>query len=411
MIKEKDTGFYIANQDQAGFDEIQRLLISYTNHNPVVLEGEPGVGKTELVKFLGKLLETEVNRFNCSEDTMLEDIIGGEKLTAVGEEGSRATDTKFVEGVIPKSMKKGEICYLDEFNQVRVGVQKGLNSTLEEDATLRTPDQKEVKVNPGYLCIISYNPGTSPGMADIEPAVADRCKYIKFEDLNHDLQVRIALVKAKILNEKDILDEEVEERGVIIKDMSQEKDKSKKELEEEFSFVIKKDGTWCYHSNGKKVPDNTEGIIKKYLFYNNEGNKKLDTPNEKVEELYELTSEFINYIGEIKEIIRNGTNYLSDDFKEHFDLDEYNRFDLELPGPRPIIRAIKEYQVYKNKGYSASKIKEVITRGLIDGICKGKIASKQIGKNCTLRQLFEKIAQAKGLLNKGSDYADIPISD
>jgi len=53
---------YIANQTQGPLDEVQRAVIAYEQRKPILMGGDPGSGKTELTKFLGKILGKRVDR-------------------------------------------------------------------------------------------------------------------------------------------------------------------------------------------------------------------------------------------------------------------------------------------------------------------------------------------------------------
>ena len=79
-------------------EEISRVIVGQENviegvltaifcGGNVLLEGVPGLGKTELVKALSKVLELEFNRIQFTPDLMPADIIGT-KMMSTNEQGT-----------------------------------------------------------------------------------------------------------------------------------------------------------------------------------------------------------------------------------------------------------------------------------------------------------------------------------
>ena len=58
-------------------DSVQLVLASILARGHVLLEGGPGLGKTRLVKLIGRLLGLQVGRIQCTPDLMPADILGG----------------------------------------------------------------------------------------------------------------------------------------------------------------------------------------------------------------------------------------------------------------------------------------------------------------------------------------------
>ena len=78
-----------------GQHEVHRLLlIGVFSRGHVLLEGLPGVGKTALVKALGKLMLLEFKRIQFTPDLLPSDILGG-SILQVMPDGKRVSGTYY----------------------------------------------------------------------------------------------------------------------------------------------------------------------------------------------------------------------------------------------------------------------------------------------------------------------------
>lgn len=94
---------------------------------PILLEGNPGVGKTTLVTALAKAIGKPLTRLNLSEQTDLMDLFGSDVPVEGGAAGTFAwRDAPFL-----KAMKKGDWVLLDEMNLASQSVLEGLNAVLD----------------------------------------------------------------------------------------------------------------------------------------------------------------------------------------------------------------------------------------------------------------------------------------
>lgn len=94
---------------------------------PILLEGNPGVGKTTLVTALAKAIGKPLTRLNLSEQTDLIDLFGSDVPVEGGAAGTFAwRDAPFL-----KAMKKGDWVLLDEMNLASQSVLEGLNAVLD----------------------------------------------------------------------------------------------------------------------------------------------------------------------------------------------------------------------------------------------------------------------------------------
>ena len=94
---------------------------------PILLEGNPGVGKTTLVTALAKAIGKPLTRLNLSEQTDLMDLFGSD----VPVEGGVAGTFSWRDAPFLKAMKNGDWVLLDEMNLASQSVLEGLNAVLD----------------------------------------------------------------------------------------------------------------------------------------------------------------------------------------------------------------------------------------------------------------------------------------
>lgn len=76
-ISIKDIDKYLLNEDYVSNDEISTtLFLSFLLGKPMLIEGPPGVGKTELAKVIAKAFERDFFRIQCYEGITFEQIVG-----------------------------------------------------------------------------------------------------------------------------------------------------------------------------------------------------------------------------------------------------------------------------------------------------------------------------------------------
>ncbi|RMZ67921.1 midasin (AAA ATPase) [Pyrenophora seminiperda CCB06] len=94
---------------------------------PILLEGNPGVGKTTLVTALARAIGKPLTRLNLSEQTDLMDLFGSD----VPVEGGAAGTFSWRDAPFLKAMKSGDWVLLDEMNLASQSVLEGLNAVLD----------------------------------------------------------------------------------------------------------------------------------------------------------------------------------------------------------------------------------------------------------------------------------------
>uniref|UniRef100_A0A2A4JDZ7 Midasin n=1 Tax=Heliothis virescens TaxID=7102 RepID=A0A2A4JDZ7_HELVI len=110
-----------------------RLLRGLQLNKAILLEGNPGVGKTSLVTALAKSSGHKVIRINLSDQTDITDLFGTDLPT---EDGSFT----FKEGAFLSALQNGDWILLDELNLAPQPVLEGLNACLDHRGEVYIPE-------------------------------------------------------------------------------------------------------------------------------------------------------------------------------------------------------------------------------------------------------------------------------
>ena len=148
-----------------GRSELHRMvLIGILSRGHILLEGVPGVGKTELVKALGKLLNLEYDRVQFTPDLMPSDIAGAHILQQT-EEGRR--EMTFQPGPVFTN-----ILLADEINRASPKTQSALLEAMQEGAVTLMGSTRPLPQP--FFVLATQNPIELEGTYPLPEAQLDR---------------------------------------------------------------------------------------------------------------------------------------------------------------------------------------------------------------------------------------------
>lgn len=148
---------YIQLSDEA--DELEQCMLAGMNY---LIEGDKGLGKTQLVHNLAFKHNIPIVTLNCSDGTKVGDLIGRPQINEFG--------SYFQLGVLPTVIEvvnryKHGILYLDEFNALQHEIQKATNSVTDGRRSI-VANGKTYRLNEGVKLsvIATMNPSTYSGV-------------------------------------------------------------------------------------------------------------------------------------------------------------------------------------------------------------------------------------------------------
>ena len=133
----------------------------------VLLEGVPGLGKTELVKALSRVLELNFSRIQFTPDLMPADVIGTNIMTA-DEKGNYRFE--FREGPIFT-----QLLLADEINRATPKTQSALLETMQEGTV--TTGGKTYRLTQPFFVLATQNPIEQEGTFPLPEAQLDRFMF------------------------------------------------------------------------------------------------------------------------------------------------------------------------------------------------------------------------------------------
>lgn len=142
-------------------DVVEKVLIALFAGGHILMEDEPGLGKTTLAKAVSKVLGLESGRIQFTPDTMPSDITGYMNYN------EKERDFEFREGAV--------MCNLllaDEINRTSAKTQAALLEAMEERTV--TVDSTTYSLPNPFAVIATQNPLTSGGTQPLPDSQLDR---------------------------------------------------------------------------------------------------------------------------------------------------------------------------------------------------------------------------------------------
>ncbi|KAF3938326.1 Midasin [Dactylella cylindrospora] len=132
-----------------------RVVRAMQLEKPILLEGQPGVGKTSLITALAAVIGVPLVRINLSEETDMMDLFG----TDVPAESGAVGTFVWREAPFLTAMQTGQWVLLDEMNLASQSVLEGLNSCLDHRKTVYVPELgKTFHCHPNFRLFAAQNP-------------------------------------------------------------------------------------------------------------------------------------------------------------------------------------------------------------------------------------------------------------
>ena len=165
----------------------------------VLIIGPKGTGKTSLVREYTTQKSKELKSINFSLRTRESHLVGTKNLV----DGNIGFD----EGILVKSMKEGNILYLDEINAAEADVLLRLDEALDDrrQIVLKESDGRTIKAKNSWFVIATINPLTHVGTKELPPQLLSRFPVrIRLDYPPEDVEYQIIKKYVKNPNESDI---------------------------------------------------------------------------------------------------------------------------------------------------------------------------------------------------------------
>jgi nitric oxide reductase NorQ protein len=167
-------------------NSFEKLDKAYESGLFVLVIGPKGTGKTTLVREFAQRKSAKLVSINFSLRTRESHLVGTKTL----ENGSVGFD----EGLLVKSMREGNMLYLDEINSAEADVLLRLDEALDDrrQIVLKESTGEVVKAKEGWFVIATINPLTHVGTKELPPQLLSRFPVrIRLEYPPEDIELKI----------------------------------------------------------------------------------------------------------------------------------------------------------------------------------------------------------------------------
>ncbi|MBJ7402404.1 MAG: CbbQ/NirQ/NorQ/GpvN family protein [Bradyrhizobium sp.] len=158
---------------------------------PVLLKGPTGCGKTRFVAHMAARLELPLHTVACHDDLTAADLTGRYLL--------KGGDTVWTDGPLTCAVREGGICYLDEVVEARKDVAVVLHPLTDDRRILpleRTGE--ELAAPPGFMLVVSYNPGYQSLLKALKPSTRQRFVAIEFDFLPPEQEIAVVSAESEL---------------------------------------------------------------------------------------------------------------------------------------------------------------------------------------------------------------------
>ena len=184
---------------------IDNVIIAIVAGGNVLLEGVPGVGKTRLVRSLGKVLSLPFSRIQFTPDLMPSDVTGTNVIQR-NEDGRM--ETKFRPGPI-----FANLVLADEINRATPKTQSAMLEVMQEHKV--TVANQTYKIDEPFFVLATENPIEQDGTYPLPEAQIDRFMFklivgfpsnAELADIVRMTQITMAETAEAVINGEEILE-------------------------------------------------------------------------------------------------------------------------------------------------------------------------------------------------------------
>ena len=174
-------------------DIIRNVLIAIFADGNVLLEGMPGMGKTQLVKTIGKVLNLKFSRIQFTPDLMPADVVG----TNIVVKENDNTVFKFEKGPVFTNL-----LLADEINRATPKTQSALLEAMGEKTV--TVGKKTYDMQKPFMVLATQNPVEQEGTYPLPEAQLDRflfklnVEFPNLEELKEIMDLTLTNAKTEI---------------------------------------------------------------------------------------------------------------------------------------------------------------------------------------------------------------------
>lgn len=193
-------------------DIIDGVLMGIFAGGNILLEGVPGLGKTQLVKTLSKVLNLSFSRIQFTPDLMPADVVGTNII--VNEEG--VNKFKFEKGPVFTNL-----LLADEINRATPKTQSALLEAMQERTV--TVGNNTYKLSEPFMVLATQNPIEMEGTYPLPEAQLDRFLFklqVKFPNLDELMKIMdITVTNKKVELTEIISGEDILNIRSLVKDL------------------------------------------------------------------------------------------------------------------------------------------------------------------------------------------------
>lgn len=191
---------------------VRQVLIAIFSGGNVLLEGMPGLGKTQLVKTIARVLNLDFSRIQFTPDLMPADVVG---TNVVSKENDR-TEFKFEKGPVFTNL-----LLADEINRATPKTQSALLEAMGEKSV--TVGKTTYSLPKPFMVLATQNPVEQEGTYPLPEAQLDRFQFkvkVEFPTLDELKEIMDLTLSNEEVEIKPIIDgEEIIKLREIIREV------------------------------------------------------------------------------------------------------------------------------------------------------------------------------------------------